>query len=102
MKKLIVTLALVAGFTSQAHAWGEREQGILTGIAAAVIIANIANQHPGPIVNQQPPVVIQQQPVIIQQPPVVVYQPRQICENFAIYDNWGRYAGYRTFCRNIY
>lgn len=68
MKKTIVTLALVATGTS-ALAWGDREQGILAGAAATLLLQHIHNAH------RQPPVVVQQPPVIVQQPQVMQAPP---------------------------
>lgn len=59
MKKFLAIAAVAATLTSTpALAWGDREQGILTGIIGTLIIQDINR-------NQQP-----QQPVIVQQPPV--------------------------------
>lgn len=65
MKKILATAAVIAmTATTQAHAWGDREQGILTGIIGTLIIQDI---NRGQSTTHYP----QQQPVIVQQPPVV-------------------------------
>jgi len=66
MKKILATAAVIAmTATTQAHAWGEREQGILTGVIGTIILQDIyGNRNHG---HHYP----QQQPVIVQQPPVV-------------------------------
>jgi len=52
MKKILATAAVIAmTATTQAHAWGDREQGILTGVLGTLIFQEIT----------QP-----QQPVIIE------------------------------------
>lgn len=67
MKKTIATLALVAtAFSTPAMAWGEREQGILTGIVGTLIIQDIQRG--------QQPQHYPQQPVIVQQQPQVIYR----------------------------
>ena len=58
-------IALVGGmtmFAGQAHAWGDREQGILTGIIGTLIIQDINRGHSQPRYPQQQPQVIYQQP----------------------------------------
>lgn len=58
MKKLFIgTIAIV--LASSAHAWGDREQGILAGAAATMLWQKLDQQS-------QP-----------QQPPVYVYRPPQ-------------------------
>lgn len=46
MKAAIIAVALVTSVS--AHAWGDREQGILTGIVAAQIFNHVANQPSAP------------------------------------------------------
>jgi len=79
MKK-VLALVLLAGAT-QAHAWGDREQGILSGIAGAALLNQIAQpryqqpyQQPyyGGVQQSAPPV------FVAPTPPVRVYNlPRQ-------------------------
>ena len=58
MKKLIAITALAATISSPAMAWGDREQGILTGIVGTLIIQDIqrGNTQQGTVV-QQPQVI---------------------------------------------
>ena len=74
MKKFIAITALaatVATASSPAMAWGDREQGILTGIVGTIIFQDIQRnrqqvyQQPQ-VIYQQPAPVVQQQ-IIIQQ-----------------------------------
>jgi hypothetical protein len=69
MKKLIATAAVAfTAITAQpAMAWGEREQGIVTGIIGTIILQDIYNRNPNN--NRYPQ---QQQPVIIQQTPALI------------------------------
>jgi len=88
-------LAAAIGITSvTSHAWGEREQGALTGLIIGTIIHQI-NSQPKPQLN--PPVLPQQlvcgynvycQP--IPQPPV--------CRHYPQYDYYGRITHYTTIC----
>lgn len=81
MKKLIVASMIAVASIGQAHAWGDREQGALAGIAAVLAIQGIARanqQYP----NGQPPVIVGQAPVIVNQPVIIGHgQPvyRQHC-----------------------
>ena len=124
MKKfLAIALMIVA---TQAHAWGDREQGILAGVFGTILLQNIAKNNSQQQVYGQPPVSVggnvysqpqhypQQQPQIIVQPQVNVYpqrsahvysQPRMYipapqnrCDVVPMYDHWGRYAGQQTVC----
>jgi hypothetical protein len=124
MKKfLAIALMIVA---TQAHAWGDREQGIVAGVFGTLLLQHIANNGQSqPQVYGQPPVsvgeapVVQhypqvQQPQIIVQPQVNVYpqrsaqvysQPRMYipapqnrCSVVPMYDHWGRYVGQQTVC----
>ena len=83
MKKALssfIAVALVAScsYAPAAHAWGAREQGILTGVAGLWVYQQLAK----PSVAVQPPVYIPQHqpPVYIQQhqPPVYVPQPQTV------------------------
>ena len=56
MKQVIaIVLMVLAG---QAHAWGDREQGILAGVVGTILLQNIANNNNGRVVHGQPPVVV--------------------------------------------
>lgn len=71
MKKILLIVAMLV--SSQAVAWGDREQGVLVGIAAGYLL-NQANQP-----RQEQVVIIQQErlPTIIRQQPQVIYVDRQ-------------------------
>lgn len=79
--KLLKTLliAMIAVMSTQAMAWGAREQGFLTGIGAVLLGQHLANAHNGSAygpVYQQPAPVYQQPPVYMQPaPPPVYVQP---------------------------
>jgi hypothetical protein len=67
MKKLIPIVMMVAA--SQAHAWGDREQGIVTGIAGTLLFQHVMQPRTQPV-QAQPPIIIGQPA-----PPVVIAQP---------------------------
>jgi hypothetical protein len=58
MKQFILAIALTATASTPALAWGDREQGILTGIIGTIIIQDIVsgNSQHGTVV-QQPQVI---------------------------------------------
>lgn len=101
MKKVIAGLLVSMMVSTSAMAWGEREQGILAGVAGLWIFQQLdkAGQP------QQPPVVVYQQAPVYQAPPVqitppVVTQPQQWCEWTPVTDQFGnqraiRYCYYR-------
>ena len=63
MKKILVTIAVITSFwSSQAFAWGAREQGILSGVAGLWVYQQLS--RPPVAVYQQPPVVYQQSPSV--------------------------------------
>ena len=115
MKKfLAVALMIVA---TQAHAWGDREQGILAGVFGTILLQKIAEQNQQRIEHQYPPVTVGEQPVysqpqvIVQQPQIIVQRPRYTqqprmyipapqnrCDVVPMYDHWGRYVGQQTVC----
>ena len=119
MKQVIaIVLMVIAG---QAHAWGDREQGILAGVFGTILLQKIAEQNQPRIEHQYPPVTVGEAPVysnpqvIVQQQPrvIVVPQPRPLynqqprmyipapqnrCEVVPMYDHWGRYVGQQTVC----
>lgn len=92
MKKVISSLLVSMVFSTSAMAWGEREQGVVTGIAGLWIF-----QQLNKVGEQQPTVIVQQQPqVIYQQQPQVIYQqaPRQqYCEWTPVIDQFGTQRG---------
>ena len=70
MKKILATAAVVTAMISTpAMAWGDREQGILTGIVGTLIIQDIQRNNTQHI--PQGGVVVQQPQVIVQQPTVI-------------------------------
>lgn len=86
MKKILVGLVFVAGLTNQAYAWGDREQGLLTGIAAGVLLNQSYN---APRV-YQPPVIYQPTTVYIVPPVIYNYNMppvmRPIYSHQIVYD----------------
>ena len=102
MKKLIVGSMIAIAGIGQAHAWGDREQGALAGIAAVLAMQSIARanqQYP----NGQPPVVVGQAPVIVQpQYPVIYGQgQRHYCYSKPVlfHPQTGNPTHYATECR---
>jgi len=91
-----IIVAAIAGTVTPAMAWGEREQGILSGIAGAIILNRMLQpqpqQIPPPVYYGSPPPVVYYNP-----PPVYYYQPH--CYSVPYYDSWGRIAYYRQICR---
>lgn len=70
MKKFAI--AVIAVFSTAAMAWGDREQGVLQGIAGTLILQHMLdNSHTGVRVAPPPYVVAPQPPV-----PEYHYQPR--------------------------
>lgn len=82
MKKIIIAALITITTTAPALAWGDREQGVLSGIAGYWLYQRLSQPQ---IVGQVPPPVIQQP----QQPPVVIFQ--QNCRNILTVevDRWG-------------
>jgi hypothetical protein len=111
MKQVIaIVLMVIAG---QAHAWGDREQGILAGVFGTILLQKIAQQNQQPVYGQppvsvgeapvysQPQIIVQQQPRVIvvpQQPRMYIPAPRNRCDVVPMYDHWGRYVGQQTVC----
>ncbi len=102
MKKFIAGSMIVLSSIGSAHAWGDREQGILTGIAAVLALQHI-NRSAQAYPNGQPPVVVGQAPVIVNQPVIIrdgqpVYRqhcwPQQVGR-----DPWSGVPFYETRCR---
>ena len=88
MKK-ILAIALFALASSQAFAWGQREQGIVTGIAATLLIQEMTRIQNGAIqgaVVQTPQGTVVQGGAVIGQPYGQPYYPG--------YDNRGYRGGY--------
>lgn len=101
MKKVIATVLIGFSLVStNALAWGDREQGILTGVAGLWVFQqlNKAGQPQAPVIVQQPPVIVQQPPVYVQsQPPVYVQRNQQYCESTQVTDQFGQ-ARMITYC----
>lgn len=78
--KTVIALIIAALTAGSAHAWGDREQGVLAGIVGTLIIQHIqrdnhAKQSPPQVVYEsRPPVVFYRQlpPVILQDAPQVM------------------------------
>jgi len=109
MKKItslvVASVIAVCSYAPAAHAWGAREQGILTGVAGLWVYQQLAK--PPVVVYQQPPVYIPQHPapVYVPQPQVVyvypttapvVQFPNTVCELRSEYVNGQVVTG--NFC----
>lgn len=94
MKKFTVATVLLL-FTTSVFAWGDREQGILTGVAGLWIFQqlNKAGQPQGDrVIVQQVP-----QPPTQLPPPVGAVQQQQFCETKPVQDQFGTWR-YVSFC----
>ena len=95
-KPLLISVVLLVS-SSHALAWGDREQGILQGLAGAWIIGRMLQNNE---VQSQPPIVVQPQPPVYvypyQPPRGYYYQPR--CYSVPFYDHWGRLSYYKQVC----
>jgi hypothetical protein len=115
MKKIVIAVSTVIAmtFTTQVHAWGDREQGALAGLIVGAIAQRAFSQpqqngYPPvqqgqQLPTQQYPVYIPQPQIIVQAPPVI-YQPqpmREQCYTFQERDIYGRFHGHRTVCRMV-
>lgn len=71
MKIIFLVMSLV--LSSQAFAWGDREQGVMVGIAAGYLLNQVSHHR------QEQVVIIQQErlPTIIRHQPQVIYVDRQ-------------------------
>jgi hypothetical protein len=88
MKKIIASALILGLLSSPAMAWGDREQGILTGIAGLWVFQQLdkaGKPQNDPVIVQQPPVVIHQH-----QAPVIVQQPVQYCDKNEVWDRFGK------------
>lgn len=73
MNKTAAILATVCALTAtSAHAWGSREQGILTGIAGTLILQQI--YKPQPQSQPTPPPVVHHYPAPVYQAPQPIYR----------------------------
>lgn len=121
MKKLTRILSVVAVtglIASPAFAWGEREQGILTGIVGAQILRHVLEEpkttptpprvtysdrshwerHPG---KSQRPVVVREivrEPVVIYRSPVVVAETKSDCREVPVRSETGKILEFRLIC----
>lgn len=92
--KFITGMILSSAITA-AHAWGDREQGILAGIAGYWLYNQLNRNDPQP---PAPPVVQQNPPVYVYPaPPVYSYRPR--CYQVPTVDQYGRVLYYRQYCQ---
>lgn len=94
MKTAIALIAAALTATS-AHAWGDREQGILAGVVGTLILQHIHRDHQ----QRQPQVVVQDQPVVVYrqpQPVIIQSSPQIMCPQGTAafymlrYDRYGR------------
>jgi hypothetical protein len=83
MKKVILCALLVV-LPPTASAWGEREQGILAGIAGTLLLQNI-NQPRYGYAPYQPPVVYHEQHIHHHRPVYPAYQYRPMYKFVDIY-----------------
>ena len=97
INKTVIGL-VIAVATSSAGAWGEREQGVLQGLAGAWLLNRMLqnNEQPAP-----PPVTVAPPPpvYVYPEPPPTVYYYRPRCHTVPYYDQFGRLAYYRQICR---
>lgn len=60
MRKFIAALAILGSLSAPAHAWGDREQGALAGVAATLLFQHVTQAQPhvhtAPSVTMQPTV----------------------------------------------
>ena len=86
MKKAAIFVLMSALVSTNALAWGDREQGALAGMAALWAFQKL-NQNGAPQAPQtQPQTVYVERPVVVQ-PQVVEYQ-RQYCTPWTETRNW--------------
>lgn len=116
--KVISVAALTGLAASPAFAWGDREQGILTGIVAAQILRHVVDEpkpaqnpprvtyqdrshwerHPG---KSQRPVVVREivrEPVVVYRSPVVVAENKADCREVPVRSETGRIIEFRLIC----
>lgn len=96
--KHLITAVFIALVTTQAHAWGEREQGVLQGLAGAWVLGRMLQPDPQPV--PPPPMYYTPPHVYVPpSPPPTVYYHRPQCYHIPYYDQFGRVAYYRQICR---
>jgi hypothetical protein len=100
MKKItslvVASIIAMASYAPAAHAWGPREQGILTGVAGLWVYQQLSRppvtvyQQPAPVYIPQPaPVYVPQPQVVYVYPttaPVITF-PNTVCELRSEYIN---------------
>ncbi|KFL33423.1 hypothetical protein JU57_11435 [Sulfurospirillum sp. SCADC] len=99
LKMSLVSILLVLGVTTNSYAWGDREQGVLLGAGAAVLLGGIINaaQQPtryveSPTYYETRPTVVYREPVYVQErviyvdPPRYYYPPRHHHDRYNRYD----------------
>jgi len=75
MKKILATVAVIGAMASSpAMAWGDREQGILTGVIGTIILQDIYGNRNHGHVQQQPQVIVQQPAPVYQNNTTVIIQ----------------------------
>ena len=95
----IIAASLIALTSANVYAWGEREQGVLQGLAGAWILGRML-QQPDPQPVPPPPVYYTPPSVYVPpSPPPTVYYHRPQCYHVPYYDQFGRVAYYRQICR---
>lgn len=101
-KILAITALTVA--TTNAMAWGPREQGVLIGAGALLLGQHIYNHHN--YAPQPPAYYVQPQPVYVAPPPVIYTPPQpaymDVCQfsgqRVRVYDSYGNVMGMR-YCQ---
>ncbi len=116
--KVLSVAALTGLAASPAFAWGDREQGILTGIVGALILGHMFEEpkpapnpprvsysdrtnwerHPG---KAQRPVVVREivrEPVVVYRSPVVVAENKSDCREVPVRSETGRIIEFRLIC----
>jgi hypothetical protein len=115
----VLSVAVLTGLAaSPAFAWGDREQGILTGIVGAQILRHVLEdpkpapnpprvtysdrshweRHPG---KTQRPVVVREivrEPVVVYRSPVVVAENKSDCREVPVRSETGRILEFRLIC----
>ena len=94
---VVASLIAVSSYAPAAHAWGTREQGILTGVAGLWVYQQLAK--PSVAVYQQPVPVYAPQPQVVYVYPTrapVVQYPNTVCELRSEYVNGQVVTG--NFC----
>lgn len=94
--KTAITLILAAMTATSAQAWGDREQGILAGVVATIILQNAhrdqTRRDPAPVVIREPVIVREQRApsVIIVESPQIQCPPGLAAFYIQRFDRYGR------------